>query len=448
MFWPLVDAMPLEPTASDRAFLARAAQVIQMAHSTFGMKFWITLCPNVVGNAHAAEYSYTDRPYFICERKINPADKDEMVVLLAARRWQLEPLREADGLVIIDGDPGGYIGSTDEQFVDLLAGQIGIFRQFNPTAELVYWTWFGWENYNRFWQEAQRLTGSSAEPQYCIETPTFTRALTGIIERIPEPWSVMGAWPQHLEATQALGLESRRLYIPYGAIEGEPSFPLTNFTPAQLCEAFDRYPAGTFPRGVMANAQAHCLQLPHTYLFSRYAREGTSCAVDMTGFAAGLLPGFEEQVSAAWEAIGSHAPARQREAARVIRMGIGRRFAAAEYSGMIFGSSDRFLLDLAENLEVRASLADLGVAVSSSDPGARRAAVREVLTHLQPYQQRLGFVDAYGGPLDELLNQPLSCLGDAGLDAVLNQFHDWRNPSVRNGVVSRLLVAMQVYCQD
>jgi hypothetical protein len=38
-------------------------------------------------------------------------------------------------------------------------------------------------------------------------------------------------------------------------------------------------------------------------------------------------------------------------------------------------------------------------------------------------------------------------LGDAGLDKVLRQFHDWRNPTVRNGILPRLLEAMQAYAK-
>jgi hypothetical protein len=447
MFWPLVDSMPARSTASDQAFLARTAQVIDMAHRQFGMKFLITLCPNVMGNEHAAEYRYEERPYFICERKVNPADPAALADMLAARRWQFEPLCAADGLVIIDGDPGGYVGSTDEQFVNLLESQIGIFRQFNPTAELVYWTWFGWENYNRFWEEAQQLTGSRAEPQMRVEPGTFTRALKGVIARIPEPWSLLGAWPQHLETTQALGLEAKRMYIPYGAIEGEPSFPLTNYTPAHVKGAFERYPAGTFPRGVMANAQTHCLQLPHTYLFSRYAQDGPACAVDLPGFAEGLLTGLGDRINAAWEAIGGDSASQQRQAARLIRKEIGKTHTTGRYAGMLFGDPDRFLLDLAMNLEVRASLADLGQAATGGQADSIKQAVRGVLQSLSPYQQRLGFTDAYGGPLEQMLNEPLSRLGDAGLDAVLSQFHDWRSPAVRNGVMTRLLSAMEQYSQ-
>jgi len=76
------------------------------------------------------------------------------------------------------------------------------------------------------------------------------------------------------------------------------------------------------------------------------------------------------------------------------------------------------------------------------------AALRDVLQHLVPYQERLGFVDAYGGPLYYMLNEPLAKLKDPGLDTVLGQFHDWRNPAVRNGVVPRLFAAIRRYVES
>jgi hypothetical protein len=49
MFWPLLDSMPVQATASDQAFLERAAKIIDMAHHDYGLRFLITVCPNVIG---------------------------------------------------------------------------------------------------------------------------------------------------------------------------------------------------------------------------------------------------------------------------------------------------------------------------------------------------------------------------------------------------------------
>ena len=98
------------------------------------------------------------------------------------------------------------------------------------------------------------------------------------------------------------------------------------------------------------------------------------------------------------------------------------------------------------NLEVRAALVDFGTAVERGRDVPR--ALRGALDVFRPYQQRIGFVDAYGGPLDEELNGRLAQLGDGKLDAVLKLFRDWRDPSVRNGLALRLLGAAEDYCRE
>jgi hypothetical protein len=74
-------------------------------------------------------------------------------------------------------------------------------------------------------------------------------------------------------------------------------------------------------------------------------------------------------------------------------------------------------------------------------------ALRRVLDRLHPYQQRIGFVDSCGGPLAETLNRPLACLHDPRIDPVLEQFHDWRDPSIRNGLLLRLLATLEAFCR-
>ena len=108
------------------------------------------------------------------------------------------------------------------------------------------------------------------------------------------------------------------------------------------------------------------------------------------------------------------------------------------------GSADRFLGDLAMNLDLRAGMREVAQAVEAG--GDVRAALRQELSDLRPYQQRLGFVDAYGGPLYAGLNQPLATLGDAKLNAVLGEFDDWRDPAIRHGILPRLMDAAEACC--
>lgn len=445
MLWPLLDCMPPEPTASDRAFLAKAAAAIDYAHD-LGMKFYLTAGPNVIGNDESAKYEFGNRPYFLCEQKVNPVDKEAMQRFLQGRRRQLEPLAKADALAIIDSDPGGYIGSTNDQFVGLLQAQIGVFRDLNPRAELLYWMWLGWETYNRFWAEAQ---AGVAEPHWQWHLPDYLQTLTLLKDRLAEPWSVTATVPEHFQAIQQLHLEHKRLFLPYGAIEVEPAFPLTNFDAPRITGAFEAVKAPASPLPCLGNSQTHCLQLPGAYLFAHIARGGTAETADWEAFADGLLPGLGGPIADAWRAI-NEPPARQKRAGKAIRGLIGKAHRQGRYGGLLFGDPDRFLADLADNLELRAALAGFKAAADAIGPDdpvsgttAARARLAEAMEILIPYQKRLGFVDAYYGPFYDNFNVPLAKLKDPAIDGVLRQFHEWRNPAIRNGVLARLLDAIQ-----
>ncbi|MDP7740706.1 MAG: hypothetical protein QGF67_04655 [Lentisphaeria bacterium] len=443
--WPLLDAMPPEPNASDRAFLDTLSQVIDIAHERFGMRVWIVVCPNTIGNDKAADYPHAERPYFICEQRINPADPAAVAAFMAGRRNQLSRLANADGLVIIDSDPGGYIGSTNRDFVALIQGQIEIMRSFNPAAEFVYWMFAGWERYCRFWQKARDDDeGRTSWWGDDWQGNEFIEPLQLISQTIPEPWRVLAWFDEHRDALTTLQLTEKAAYYPYGAIEGEPSFPLTLWSPEVVADACLPDKGGWCPHGIMANAQTHCLQLPHIYAFAHFAQGGGPDRLDLAGFAERLLPGHGDAIASAWTALGDDTAAGQQGSARRLRELVGQPHAPGDLDGLLFGDADRFLTDLAMNLEVQAALLELGAAFKNGKPVP---ALQQLLAVFRPYQSCLGFEDAYGGDLAEALNHPLRQLDEAALNAVLGDFSQWRDPTVRHGIVSRLLDAIEGYCE-
>lgn len=445
--WPMLDAMPPQPTASDLAFLDKLGQVIRMAQDEMGMRVTIVSCPNTIGNERSANYTFEERPYFACEWKVNPREPAEVAALLQGRRRQFAPLSHADGVVIIDSDPGGYIGSTNEDFVNLMVGQIGVMRELNPAAELIYWMHFGWENYNRFWEAAQRSQSDAVEQLFEPNPQVFEETLALARARIPEPWSVLAnqsLWG-HRQATEALGLREKRCGLHYGLIEGEPTFPFTNCHPGMIAEAMQGYAPAEYPRGFLANAQTHVLQLPHTYLVAEHWLKQAAAQPDLAAFADRVIPGLGPLIAPAWAAVETVDAAPMRELAKELRADVGRPHERGPSSGLLLGDADRFLEDLAMNLEVRAAFPALGAAIEAGE--GTREVLRDLLAVLRPYQERLGFTDAYGGPLYGGLNVPLKRLGDPAVDAVLAQFDDWRDPAIRHGILPRLLDAAEAYCK-
>jgi len=440
--WPMLDSMPPEPTASDLAFLEKLGRVIRMAQGEMGMRVTIVSCPNTIGNARANAYGFEGRPYFECEWRLNPADPASVETFLAGRRKQLAPISHADGIVVIDSDPGGYIGSTNEEFVELTARQTGVMRELNPKAELVYWMHFGWENYNRFWETTSKWQPGDPPFDFTPDPQVFRDTLALVKERIAEPWSVLAnntPWG-HRAATDALGLAHKRCALHYGLIEGEPTFPFTNCNPKAIGDVVREYTHEEYPLGFLGNSQTHVMQLPHTYLVAEHWLRGADAKPDLAAFADQLVRGLGATIGEAWLSLeGPDAGLHDSLAAR-LSAEVGRPHAAGASSGLLIGSADRFLTDLVMNLRVRARLVELRQAIRAS--GDVRPALRSYLAELRPYQERLGFVDAAGGPAIDGLFEAAAALNDPATNAVIADYSDWRDPSVRHGLLPKLLDAL------
>lgn len=253
LVWPMIETMPEPLTPSDQEQLAKTAKVIDMLHGEFGMQVWLALCPNVgVDDREASKATAWKRHFFYCDTRVNPGDPAAMQQLMARREKLLRPLAKVDAISIIDSDPGGYPGSTGAEFVNLLAEHRKLFDRLRPGIELVYWMHVGWEGYCRFYQTGKFSWGT---PQEQVDVLTRLKALN------PEPWGLANG----LDHAKKVGIQSRVVSFSYGRIEGEPSFPLTNFG------GDTAYQGGkdATSRGLMGNAQTHCVQLPNTFAFAR-----------------------------------------------------------------------------------------------------------------------------------------------------------------------------------
>ncbi len=255
------------------------------------MTVFITMGPNVIANEEAAQYPFPERPYFCCDRRLNPANEEEMTALFRIRRALIgEYLAAADGFVLIDSDPGGYIGSNNAEFVALLRRHLALFAETSPQAYLYYWMWFGWETYNRFWEDV--LAGKTRFNWSTIGADCEA-AVRLLLEHPEERWRLFCCMNDvHKPIISALGVQARTLYNPYGLIELEPSVPLTNYSPEKIAQGLAQYDRALTPLGVFGNAQSHVVQLPNTYIFAHLAQGGSTETLDVPGFAEELLPGM------------------------------------------------------------------------------------------------------------------------------------------------------------
>jgi hypothetical protein len=340
MIWPMLETMPDPLTPSDRASLKKHARVIDLLHNELGMRVMIVLCPNIVANAKAAQATYETRHYYYSDHLVNPADEAAMTKMIAWREKLFRYLAHADAVSIIDCDPGGYPGSTNAEFVTLLGEHRRMLDRIRPEVELDYWVLWGWEAWSRFYATG-KLRKVEAE---LLDTVARFRDLN------PEPWGLADGLPY----AEKLGIANRVISYNYGQIEGEPSFPMTNFGGNHAYEA-GAHPG---PRGVMGNAQTHCVQLPNIFAFARGAAGKPVMEADYVDFANALINGIGREIMAAWNALSGEDASLMRAQAAVIRRAATQKLVRGRLSGLLFGDPARFLNDLVLQLELKAAYQD------------------------------------------------------------------------------------------
>lgn len=397
--WPVLETMPKPLTESDRANLEKIGKVIDIAHHDFDMRVVIALCPNVVAdNASASQATFEDRHFFHCDIRVNPGDADAMTAMLAWRKELLRPLAAADAIAIIDSDPGGYPGSTNQEFVDLLGAHRRLFDSLRPGIQLLYWAHAGWEGYARFYETGKFEMGKKSE---FLDTYKRLKALN------PEPWALANG-----RYAEEAGVEDRIVAYNYGCIEGEPSFPLTNFGGNQAHDGG----AAMGPLGVMGNAQTHCVQLPNIFAFARGATGRPLEMDDYRDFAEKLIPGEGEAILAAWCLIGKPDPGPMHEMAEKLEAKAKQPLQEGPLKGLLFGNPERFLMDLVYQLRFLAAKTEFCNAVES-DKGFQRA-FRAFAQAAEAWQQRHGYENAWY--LGHELAEALGKVGSPEIDAVFN----------------------------
>ena len=436
MIWPMFETIPDPPTPSDVAHLEKISRTIDILHSEFDMSVLITLGPNTVGNEKAADYTFETRPFFDTDLRLNPGDPAQVERLISFRRKLMGYVGKADGFSVIDSDPGGYVGSTNDEFANLLGLHLDLIKEFNPGGKLFYWMWVGWEAYNEMWRKT--LEGDLC-PSMEAKREDFDAVISRLIERGGDDWGVFSCNGLHQEVVDGFGIQDRALFYPYGLVEGEPSFPFTNYSPDTISIVLGQYDVNKTQLGIMANSQTHAVQLPHTYLFAHQAQGGTMANADLDGFAEGLIVGLGALIADSWRTLWGGDSEKMRVLARGLAANASREQRLGPHGGLLFGDPGRFLTDLSLMLAFRADVIDLTAALDRGEsPDCQLVALA---SSWREWQERTGFVDACGDA-QGLFPGVLRRLNDPGIDAVLADFENWSDTSVRHGTLPRLIAAV------
>ena len=414
--WPMIEIMPDPLSSSDVASLRKLAAIIEMLQTEFGMKVLAVVTPNVIADDKIAEgWAFEDRPFFKAITLVDPRDGEAVARMMRRREQALSYLAAADGLVVIDSDPGGYPNSTNADFISLLAEHRRMLDRLRPGIELIYWMHLGWEEYSRFHATGQLFEGYSIEDALAqrVAPEELQDVVDQLIKLDPEPWGMENGSVY----AEARGEGDRVVQFRYAAIEDEPAFPMTQFGKSFRTD-LGAYEAGAeqCARGVMGNAQTHCVQLPNTFAFARGARGLPLTDADYVGFAEDLIPGHAMQIVEAWRLISSRGAEKdasvQAERIEAIRK---QDVQGGKLGGLLLGSPDRFLLDLVLQLRLVGALERFALAVDGPAELVN-SALSELIDTAESWQQQTGYSGIWS---DDRLQPSLAKLQEPALEPFL-----------------------------
>jgi hypothetical protein len=410
--WPALETMPDPLLPSDRAQIENTAAVVDLLHREFDFRVYVTICPNVVPYPTVAKkYAFEDRPLFAGTTLEDPSDPVAIKRMMDRREKLLRPLERMDGLVIIDSDPGAYPGSTNAQFVNVLHEYRKLLDRLRPGIEVVYWMHMGWAAFSRYEATGQFRWGDPAEAEDVL------RRLKELNDMKPFRITIHTLDPPpngtDLKLAENMGLASNALTFNYGAIEAEPSFPITNFG------GDGAFKAGQLsaPGGVVGNAQTHCIQLPNTLAFARGAEgKALPTEADYVEFANDLIMGQGQLIVQSWRALAGADPVTMREMAGKLEALDRRKLTPGPLKGLLFGDPSRFITDIVMELRLRAAFEDF--VMTSEKNQDIKGPFLAFVTAADAYQRRTGYPCLWDWPrLDESLRR----LKSPAIGAILDE---------------------------
>ncbi len=258
--WPFIEIMPVPLSPEDEAYLEESRRVVDYAQTKHGMEVWLMQCTNRVAKDRCGVADPRQRPYWRpSQEDLNPGDPEHFKAIMASREAMYRIINNADGVCNIDSDPGFLAEGTFDDYNKVLLGCRALLDRHNLNGEqtkLINWMLWGWGRREKIQFEGlvdhQRL------------------ALRALIQGGPKPlWLISGQFPEYLPMCRDEGLISRTVYLPYGIIEREPGYPVTNVEIDAVRGIFNG-PDAKSPdvAGIMGNVQTPLLQFPNLFYFT------------------------------------------------------------------------------------------------------------------------------------------------------------------------------------
>ena len=274
-----------------------------------------------------------------------------------------------------------------------------------------YWMHAGWEAYSRFYDHRHFDPGHASRtrgcPRPCLKKPN------------PEPWGVANGLDVRPQAGDRVAGDQSSTT---GRSRVSPRFPIHQFR----SRAVPKAAATAAPRGVMGNAQTHCVQLPNTLAFVRGAMGHTVSDEDYVQFAGELIVGHGPLIARAWRLLQTSDVTGRREVASQLETLAGQRVETGPLKGLLFGDPRRFLIDLVMQLRLKAACDEFCAASESrqdiTEPFAR------FVTAARVWQGQHGYKNYWYWPR---LGEALRRLESPPVNAVLDQLLSLPTPFER-----------------
>ncbi len=414
LIWPVIETMPAPLTHSDKAHLEKMSSVVKIAQEDLGMRVYFTLTPNVTANnEEAARYTLEKRPYNYCSVLVNPTNPDDLLKMMERRKELCRYLKQANGFFLIDGDPGGWPDCKNEDFVEIFSQHRKMLNSLREGLELYVWTHQGWETTGKMYSGNGKPTSAS----------DLQKLLSMLSRKENEPWGVTGSRYENdiAKIAASSGVGDKVVTFKYGFIEKEPSFPFTNYNDGVAYKGGQDVGA----RGILGNAQQHCVQLPNTFALARGAQGLKAERDDYISFAGQLVTGQGGSIVEAWEALMGEDPVRMYGEAEKLTSLLAQNLQPGSLGGLIFNDAHRFVEDLILQLRARASIHEF-ILAANRYPGKSSelsGPMKRFILNFEQWQRRHGFSGfprstRIPGLMEELM-KALKSLDHASLTEVL-----------------------------
>jgi len=254
--WPFMEIMPVPLSRADEEYLRECRRVVEYAQQRQGMEVWIMQCTNRVAKDDCGVVDPRQRPYWRpSQEDLNPGNPEHFSAIMKSREALYRLLDNVDGVCNIDSDPGYCEGSPLSDYIKVLQGCRSALDRYNVhgrDAKLVHWMWMGWGH------PAGRAFDLAQQKE----------AIRLLKQDLPEPWWLVSGVLDYLPLCRELGVLHKTVLLPYGVIEGEPSYPNTNVAIDGVRGAIESMvPYAQDLAGVMGNVQTPLLQFPHVYFY-------------------------------------------------------------------------------------------------------------------------------------------------------------------------------------